>query len=433
MRWLLLAVAALSLGACERTFPTCEDDAALPSVSGVPTWHGAVRAIYAERCVRCHSDGGLGGFALDTVEAAREWSAPAASAVTAGRMPPWKAAACCQDYSNDFDVSPEEAATIVAWADGGTPEGDPADFVPPDPNDTALPRVDLSLPMNDSFVPVPAAGETDLSRCFLLDWPESETRFVTGMGVRPGNAAVVHHAIVLIAGPGVVAGFDALDAADPALGWSCPGGFVWGATGWIGGWSPGWDAQVFPGDLGQEVVPGSKLILSVHYSVVEEGAAADRTTVDLMLEESVSGGLESISVHDPAWLTGGLQIPANAEDTAHSYVQLPTPRLDGGDRELVAVNLHMHERGSRGQVAIRHPDGSTTCLLQIDEWDYDWQSDHLFAVPITLGVDDELLVECHFDNSAGNQRIVNGERQTPRPLNWGEDEEMCVGFVTARL
>ncbi len=422
----------LALAGCERTFPTCEVSDVLPAVASAPGWHADVRPIFETRCARCHVDGGIGGFALTTWAEAEQWAGAAGAAVLAGRMPPWKAASCCQDYRNDFDVTPEEAALIQAWADAGAPEGDEADYVPPDVPSTALPRVDLSLEMSEEYLPTPAGGETDLERCFLLDWPASETRYVTGLGVRPGNPALVHHAIVFIAGPEVVAGFEALDAADPGAGWSCPGGVVWGATGWIGGWSPGWEAQVFPGDLGQEVASGSKLILSVHYSVEEPVLAPDRTTVDLLLADTVSGGLESISVYDPAWLSGGLVIPAGDADVVHSHVMTPTPRADGEDRELVAVNLHMHERGRRGQVAIRHQDGSTTCLLQIDDWDYDWQSDYQLDAPITLRADDQLLVECHFDNSASNQRVVGGSLETPRALNWADDEEMCVGFVTAR-
>jgi len=44
-----------------------------------------------------------------------------------------------------------------------------------------------------------------------------------------------------------------------------------------------------------------------------------------------------------------------------------------------------------------------------------------------------LLVECEFDNTDANQRIINGERQPSEWLNWSEGMEMCVGFVTATL
>jgi hypothetical protein len=206
---------------------------------------------------------------------------------------------------------------------------------------------------------------------------------------------------------------------------------VFGATGWLGGWSPGWSAQEIPNGLGHEVTPGSKVILSVHYSVVSSTPTPDQTTLDLMLADEVEGTLESLSVYDPAWLGGDMLIPADAADVVHSYATTPRPRDDGSARALIAVNLHMHERGSHGQVAIRHADGSTTCLLQVDRWSYDWQTDYVLQTPVTLEPDEQLLVECHFDNSPGNQRVVNGSIETPAPLNWAEDEEMCVAYVTA--
>jgi len=423
--------ALLLVGCGDREFGTCDDAPGADPPSSDPTWHRDVRPIYEVSCLRCHYDGGPAGFALGTHAAASDWAIPAARAVTSGTMPPFGAADCCQSYRNDFGLTAAEIGLIERWADLGAPAGDPDDYAPPIPRDTSLPRVDVSLTMPEPYQPDLVPGETDLSRCFLLDWPETETRFVTGLGVRPGNAEVVHHAIALLAGPSVVAGFEALDAADPGLGWTCAGGVVFGATGWLGGWSPGWEAQQIPDNLGHEVVPGSKVILSVHYSVVTSAAAPDQTTLDLMLKDSVAGTLESLSVYDPVWLTGDMLIPANDPDTVHSYVSTPAPRPDGGPRRLIAANLHMHERGSSGQVAILHPDGSTTCLLQIDRWSYDWQTDYVFDTPVTLQPDDQLLVECHFDNTAGNQRVIDGTVETPAPLRWGEDEEMCVAYVTA--
>jgi hypothetical protein len=93
------------------------------------------------------------------------------------------------------------------------------------------------------------------------------------------------------------------------------------------------------------------------------------------------------------------------------------------------VNLHMHERGSRGQIAVKHADGTRDCLLQIDYWAHEWQGDYVLAEPLKLRRDDALYVECHWDNTAGNQRIVDGRPEEPRTLHWAEDQEMCVGFV----
>jgi len=398
---------------------------------GTPTWHADVRPIVEQSCVRCHREGGLGGFSLESFEESFEWRAALARAVENRTMPPFKAADCCTDYLRDFSLSDDEIATLVAWGTGAAGEGDPASYVPPVLRETGLPRVDQALTMEEEYLPTLATGETDLSRCFLLDWPDDADRFVTGLGVVPGNEQIVHHAVLLVAGPDVVAGFEALDSADPGPGWTCPGGVVLGYTGWIGGWSPGWDGQEIPEGLGQEVEPGSKLILTIHYSVVESEPTPDRTTVELMTSDSVAGSLKSFGVYDPAWVSGGMPIPAGEEEVLYPY-ELQPGAIDRSTSRLLAANLHMHERGARGQVGIQRADGTTECLLQIDEWDYGWQSDYVFAEPKELGPDDTLFVECIFDNTPSNQRIVGGTREEPRDLNWAEDEEMCVAFVTAR-
>ncbi len=430
MKRLLVLAFLLTAGCGPTPRETCTSDEDLPDVGDV-TWHADVRPIVEQACVRCHRYGGLGGFSLESFADAYEWRSAMARAVESRTMPPFLAADCCTDYARDFSLTDDQISAVVEWGTGDAEEGDPATYVPPTPRETGLPRVDETITMPEPYTPTLADGETDVSRCFLLDWPDDADPFVTGLGVVPGNEQIVHHAILLVAGPEVVAGFEALDAADAGPGWTCPGGAVLGYTGWIGGWSPGWDGQEVPEGLGQPVEAGSKLILSVHYSVVEAAPGPDQTTVQLMTAESVEGSLKSFGVYDPAWVSGGMPIPADDPEVVYTYSWQPG-LVDRTTSRLLAANLHMHERGARGQVGILRADGSTECLLQIDRWDYGWQFDYVFAEPKDLGPDDSLFVECIFDNTAGNQRIVGGQRETPRDLNWAEDEEMCVAFVTAR-
>jgi hypothetical protein len=91
----------------------------------------------------------------------------------------------------------------------------------------------------------------------------------------------------------------------------------------------------------------------------------------------------------------------------------------------------MHERGRKGQIAILRANGNRECLLQVDNWHYGWQGEYRFTEPKTLSKGDQILVECHFDNTAANQKLVNGVPESPHMLNWGEDQEMCIGFVMA--
>jgi hypothetical protein len=50
---------------------------------------------------------------------------------------------------------------------------------------------------------------------------------------------------------------------------------------------------------------------------------------------------------------------------------------------------------------------------------------------VPLAVDDQVWVSCHWDNTAGNQRIVDGEPEDPKAQIWAENGEMCVGYLTA--
>jgi len=169
----------------------------------------------------------------------------------------------------------------------------------------------------------------------------------------------------------------------------------------------------------------------MHYSPPQRGGfAPDRTKVLIRHQAEPTKRLLALSVYDPAWLLGGLKIPAG-ETVTHSYVDEPT-LYNGNDPFVIhAVNLHMHERGLRGQVAILRKNGDRECLLQIDQWHHHWQGDFTLAEPKRLEKGDRLLVSCTFDNSAGHQRFRNGAPEKPRDLNWDEEQEMCVAFVTA--
>jgi hypothetical protein len=268
--------------------------------------------------------------------------------------------------------------------------------------------------MPEPYLPPVEDGETDHIRCFLLDWPPEEDVFVTGFTLRPGNLAITHHAVVLIAGPDRVDRFVAADQADPGPGWDCPGGLARGYTGWLGGWSPGFSGVTFPDDLGQPVEAGSRLILSVHYARRNGETTPDQSTVALSLAQSVRGTLDIAGLYDPDWLFGAFRIPAGATDFVLSHRRdLP---IAPGTR-LMSVNVHMHEHGRWGQVGIEHADGTTECLLRIDAWDPGWQNVYWFTEPRVWQRGDRVFVECHYDNPGTT------------PLRWDEDEEMCLGNV----
>jgi hypothetical protein len=341
-------------------------------------------------------------------------------------MPPWPPGRCCEDYLHDRALTDEEVAAIVGWAEDGAPEGDPADSSAPDDppaGEGGLSRVDLELPMPAAYTPSDADG--DEVRCFVIDWPEAQQRFITGLDVRPGDPDIVHHAIVYAVPPAKAAVYEALADADDAPGWSCPGGLAEGGDTVVGGWVPGSRGYDFPNDIGRGVAPDSKIILSVHYRFAPATPGSDQTAIALRLDDAVDREIQGLAVYNPAWLIGKtMKIPAGDPDVRFTYGYDPAA-YTGGAALIHNVSLHMHERGASGSLAIERADGSVDCLLNIADWDYDWQGDYWLADPVELRTGDRLKVECHFDNSASNQ--PPGEE--PQELWWGDDLEMCIATV----
>ncbi|MCA9658904.1 MAG: monooxygenase [Myxococcales bacterium] len=404
----------------------CPDDSAAPEPTPGLTYYRDIQPLLAARCGECHRDGGIAPFAFDTYASAYPARDLLAQVVAARTMPPWPPGRCCEEYLHDRALTDDEVAAIVGWAEEGAPEGAPADSPAPEdlpPGEVGLSRVDLELTMPAAYTPSDPDG--DEVRCFVLDWPEDQQRFITGLDVRPGDPDTVHHAIVYAVPPAKAAVYEALADADEAPGWSCPGGLAEGGDTVVGGWVPGSRGYDFPNRIGRGVAPGAKIILSVHYRFPPATPSSDQTAIALRLDDAVDREIQGLAVYNPAWLVGkAMKIPAGDDDVRFTYGYDPAV-YTGGAALIHNVSLHMHERGASGSLAVERADGSVDCLLNIDDWDYDWQGDYWLADPVELRTGDRLKVECHFDNSASNQRP--GEE--PKELWWGDDLEMCIATV----
>src|SRR5438067_1994927 len=183
---------------------------------GVPTWHRDVRSIVVQSCAGCHTAGAIAPFALESYQDVFARRQLVREQIETGKMPPWSPGPGCAGYADDRSLPDKDRATLLSWLDHGAPEGDPADARPASPPPPAgLSRVDRELRLSAAYAPVQSPDEY---RCFLLDWPESQRRYVTGFVARPTNAAIVHHVLVFLATPDRVGHFQALDDAHPAPG-----------------------------------------------------------------------------------------------------------------------------------------------------------------------------------------------------------------------
>jgi hypothetical protein len=414
------------------SFGTCSVASTATGVAD-PTWYRDLEPLVIAKCQGCHTEGGIAPFALTSYSQLAAVRGIVRDSIDSRRMPPWQPDACCNHYRYDRSLTDDERATFLTWIDNGTALGDPADSPPAMPPPTGLPRVDLRAEMPAEFTPQPKVGADEL-RCFLLDHEAIDrTRYITGFDFQPGVRAMVHHVIVFAVDEADANSLEARDGADGRPGWDCYGeaGELQGSSKYVGGWQPGVLPRLLPDGIGRELPKGTRLMLNVHYDT-GHGVAPDRSAIDIMLEDHVDRVERAIPVGNPLWFAGdGMAIDANDPDAKVWFAYDPSDLITKhASVEIHNVMLHMHELGSVGRVAILRASGEIECLLNISQWDFHWMADYYFDTPVRLDPGDKLYVECHWDNTAGNQKIVNGEQQTPRTLHWGTDEEMCGAVLT---
>lgn len=407
------------------------DDGSTGSQPAGLTFHRDVRPLIERHCTTCHTPGNIAPFALQTYDEVNELREAIVASVSAGTMPPWGMDAECGDFIGDPTLSEAQRSTISQWVDAGAPEGDPGDFIAPEP--IVLPelsRTDLTLQLPEAYLPTQMPDEY---RCFVLDWPESETTFVTGFQFDPDNLSISHHAIAYIIAPSDVPTYEALDDAEEGPGYTCfggPGGsepldFI--ASRWLSAWAPGARIGDLPEGTGLRIDPGSKIVLQMHYNTLASNGEPDRSAMRYRLASEVEREAVMLPWADPAWLAGAMPIPAGTDNTIHEFSLDPTMVIDlltdsipgGVPLEIFSSMHHMHTRGSRGEQSIERADGSSECLLSVPRYDYDWQHSFRMTESKIFNPGDQLRLECQWDNSDNDQGI-----------NWGDgtNDEMCLGI-----
>ncbi|WP_224366643.1 monooxygenase [Hyalangium versicolor] len=393
------------------------------------TYHRDIAPLVQEKCGGCHVEGGIAPFPLQNYEQVFAMRGAIKASVKARIMPPWMPARDCTEYQQDRSLSDEQIALISRWVEEGGAEGDPVDEpTVPRVSQGGLSRADLTLAMPEAYSPTQSPDEY---RCFVLDWPETATRYISGFRGNPGRPSIVHHVIAFLAKPDEVATYQALDDADPKPGYTCFGGpgLLGNTVSWIGSWVPGSGGMDYPDGTGIQVEPGSKIVLQVHYNLSSANAAADTTSVSVRLESSVQKVAIMQPWTNPSWRqSDAMLIPAGQADVRYRFSFDLVPLLSNVTRgvfvngvpiTVYSAGLHMHTLGSWGRMEIERKTGGTDCMLDIPRWDFHWQGSYAFAQPKVLTAGDRMAIECHWDNSLPMAQDVM----------WGEgtEDEMCLG------
>jgi len=336
-------------------------------------------------------------------------------------MPPWKAIDGCTDYRHDISFSDEEIAMVVDWVDNGAPEGNVEDSVAGAPPEVGgLERIDLTVEL-----PLPYEVNTAVAddyRCFPVEWPLDEDVYVTGYTVNADRPDLVHHLIAYIIPGSYRDALTELEAEDGKAGYECfggPGPINQAESKWLGAWAPGAVQGPLPNGLGIEMNAGDLLVLQMHYNSKTGASGADQSSIDFTYETEVErvGWIQPFT--NISWVFGGgMDIPAQTDDVQHHF-ENTMPR----DLIFHTANLHMHTLGKQARMEVQKEDGSTECLIEIDDWDFDWQRTYVFDEEKQFEAGDVWSIDCTWDNP------------TDQDVDWGDGtgDEMCLGTVLMSL
>ena len=135
-----------------------------------------------------------------------------------------------------------------------------------------------------------------------------------------------------------------------------------------------------------------------------------------------------------SWLTGGAPagnpadyVPARQDPTPIDYNLTVMPNEPFA---LHSVYLHQHVLGVSNSIELIRENGTEIMLVDIRDWDFDWQDEYTFEREIIVQPGDKFRLTCNWDNSAGRQQFVNGRQLEPRYVEFGEGtfDEMCVSY-----
>lgn len=415
----------------------------LRQLDGGYTYHGEARAILEGKCVTCHEEGGIAPFPMATYAQVKAVAVAASFAVENGSMPPWHPTEGYTPFADSRGLSAQQKYILMNWLQGDLAEGDPRDYqAPPEKPVKGSDNFNLKLALPQAYTPT---LRPDDHRCFAIEWPLDEFAYVTDVDVIPDQVDEVHHVIVSIGEPEDAATYYAADGEDGRPGWHCVGmGGIGGAAlpRQIGGWVPGAGREPPPEGTGIGVKPGSVMIVQMHYNTLVAEPRPDQSTILVETKAQVARPASSSLITDPRWLApGGMPIAANDPDARHQFtVGTNVLGLIRGGPAGIGLNdpwvmhngfIHMHTRGKSGRLTLLRKNGTRQVMLDIRDWDFNWQSTYRFDGELLMEPGDRITLECAWDNTQANQDFVNGVQQTPRDLEWGDGtgDEMCLYSV----
>jgi hypothetical protein len=314
------------------------------------TYNEHVFPIVRDRCGRCHFEDGPTPMSLMTFRDAQPWAESIREQLVSQAMPPWYADPLAPAVKGGHAINAKELDTLLTWAVGGAPEGDPVN-APPVVNRPAEWRA--GTPDAVFTMPVPhvvASGVLQDSVDVLIPTGFTTEKWIAAVDLLPGTPSMVRSATIATENGPILAP-----------------------------WVPGDDVVRVPNGAAFRVAPGERLRLRVNYKkhwrdeLVER---SDRSTVGVYFGDApVTGrGIDSLSLE-----SNGREVGTGQETLA-------------GPARILAVTPLLERTYPNVSVEAVLPSGKRVILMRLQSPRYGWARRYWLLEPVELPAKSRLEV-----------------------------------------
>jgi len=369
-----------------------------------PVFTRDIAPILFQNCAGCHHQGEVAPFPLVRYEDAKSRAKLIVHVTRSRLMPPWQPVAGYAHFAGERRLTSLQIQTIARWVAAGAPEGD-LKYLPKAPEfhsgwQLGEPDLVVSLP---EPIEIPADGP-DVYECFVVPMNNPKDTFIRAVEFRPSNRRITHHALL----------FSDASYIKHEPRYSCFGTLGLLPTLGIGGWSPGNDAIRMLDRAALPLQAHSRLVAQVHYHP-DGKVEKDQWQVGLYFTDQAP----TRRVVDVGLASKAIDIaPGDAHYVVRQHFTVPIAI----DAVGIIPHAHLICREMRGWAIL--PDGSKRWLLNIRDWNFNWQDQYRYRAPMRLPADTRIEMEFVYDNSGANPR---NPHSPPQRVTWGPgtDDEMA--------
>jgi hypothetical protein len=401
-----------------------------------------VAPIVFNACAPCHRPGEAAPFSLLSYDDVRRRGKLIAGVTESRYMPPWHADSDLGTFRDDRRLTDVQVQTIKSWVLAGMPEGDPKK-TPPTPSFTPgwqLGTPDLVVRMDQAFE-VPADGP-DVFRNFAIRLNLKEDKWVKAIEFRP-SANASHHALFFIDQSGQAVALDEADAKPGFTGMNFLArnillgrGAILGrgaavergearAARGLGGWAVGGSPRELPEGLARPLPKDADLVLQMHFHPTGKIEREQATLGFYFADAPPRRRLAALQMPPQFGAFAGIDIPAGEKRfVIKDSFTLPI------DVDVIGAGAHAHYLAKDMHMTAVLPDGSRRDLIEIPDWDFNWQERYYFKEPVRLAKGTRLEVEIAYDNSSQNPSNPNSP---PKRVTFGQQSTDEMGSMSIEV